>query len=95
MKRRFIAMIAIAIVLVVAILLVSLSHRSTNPGEQVNIIISTSMGEIEVVLDGQNAPRTVSNFLRYVEADQYRGGRFHRTVTLENQPHNEVKIEVI
>jgi peptidyl-prolyl cis-trans isomerase A (cyclophilin A) len=39
--------------------------------------------------------RRVANFLRYVDAKFYDGGRFHRTVTPDNQPDNKVKIEVI
>src|SRR5205823_1109299 len=38
---------------------------------------------------------TVANFLRYVDGKFYDGGRFHRTVTPDNQPDNKVKIEVI
>lgn len=59
------------------------------------VLINTDLGTIEVVLDAAKAPRTVANFLRYVEAGAYAGGRFHRTVTLQNQPQNKVKIEVI
>lgn len=57
--------------------------------------IETTLGAIEVKLDAKRAPRTVANFLRYVEAGAYNGGRFHRTVKMENQPQSPVKIEVI
>jgi peptidyl-prolyl cis-trans isomerase A (cyclophilin A) len=40
-------------------------------------------------------PATIANFLRYVDGKYYEGGRFHRTVTPDNQPDNKVKIEVI
>jgi len=59
------------------------------------VVMTTALGEIEVVLDAGRAPVTVSNFLRYMDAGQYNGGRFHRTVTMQNQPNNDVKIEVI
>ncbi len=59
------------------------------------VVVTTSLGVIEVVLDEGHAPVTVSNFLRYVDEGQYNGGVFHRTVTMENQPNNDVKIEVI
>ena len=55
----------------------------------------TSLGVIEVVLDGERAPGTVANFLRYVDAGLYDGGVFHRTVKQDNQPQSPVKIEVI
>ena len=59
------------------------------------VVMTTTLGEIEVVLDAGHAPVTVSNFLRYVDEGQYNGGVFHRTVTMQNQPNNDVKIEVI
>ena len=59
------------------------------------VTIKTEKGEIEVELDAKNAPNTTANFLRYVDAKHYENGRFHRTVTPNNQPDNAVKIEVI
>jgi len=61
----------------------------------VRVVIETDAGTIEVELDAARAPRTVDNFLKYVDARHYDGGRFHRTVTPANQPDNKVKIEVI
>ena len=46
-------------------------------------------------MDTVRAPRTSHNFLRYVDQGSYRGGRFHRTVRLDNQAGNRVKIQVI
>jgi len=62
---------------------------------QERVRIQTELGDIDVVLDSEAAPRTVANFLRYVDAGHYDGGQFHRTVTMANQPDNEVKIEVV
>jgi peptidyl-prolyl cis-trans isomerase A (cyclophilin A) len=59
------------------------------------VLIATDLGDIEVHLAADAAPNTVANFLKYVEAKRYDGGRFHRTVTPDNQPQNKVKIEVI
>ncbi|HKB02985.1 MAG TPA: peptidylprolyl isomerase [Gemmataceae bacterium] len=61
----------------------------------VRVRIETDLGDIEVELDPARAPNTVANFLRYVDGKIYDGGRFHRTVTPDNQPDNKVKIEVI
>jgi peptidyl-prolyl cis-trans isomerase A (cyclophilin A) len=61
----------------------------------VRVLIETEKGNIEVELDAAKAPATVANFLRYVDGKFYDGGRFHRTVTRDNQPDNKVKIEVI
>jgi cyclophilin family peptidyl-prolyl cis-trans isomerase len=55
----------------------------------------TPLGEIEVELYPAQAPIAVTNFLRYVLEGFYRDGEFFRTVTLENQPTNDVKIQVI
>ena len=61
----------------------------------VHIVIETRAGIIEADLDSAHAPVTVANFLKYVDAKRYDGGRFHRTITPDNQPDNLVKIEVI
>ena len=63
--------------------------------EPVRVLIETELGEIEVEVDLERAPLTALNFLRYVEAGHYDGGQFHRTVTMDNQPDNDVRIEVI
>lgn len=61
------------------------------------VLIQTELGDITVELDAARAPITVENFLKYVDAGHYDGGRFHRTVKLnpDNQPNNQIKIEVI
>lgn len=59
------------------------------------VLIQTSLGSMEVEVDTVRAPITTRNFLRYVDQGSYRGGRFHRTVRLDNQPENRVRIEVI
>lgn len=63
--------------------------------KRVMVRIDTELGAIEVALSGDRAPKTVENFLRYVEGGFYDGGVFHRTVTMGNQPQSPVKIEVI
>ncbi|MEO7136667.1 MAG: peptidylprolyl isomerase [Gemmatimonadales bacterium] len=60
-----------------------------------HVLIQTSLGTMEVEVDTARAPITSRNFLRYVDQGSYRGGRFHRTVRLDNQPENQVRIEVI
>jgi peptidyl-prolyl cis-trans isomerase A (cyclophilin A) len=61
----------------------------------VNVIIETSAGNIEVAIDAAHAPISAANFLRYVDAKMYDGGRFHRAVRLDNQVRKDVLIEVI
>ena len=81
--------------LIVAVLLAATIDVATQTAASVRINISTNLGEMEVELDTAQAPATVANFLRYVDADHYNGGQFHRPVTMNNQPNNDVKIEVI
>jgi peptidyl-prolyl cis-trans isomerase A (cyclophilin A) len=61
----------------------------------VTVRLETEMGDIDVEVDVARAPVTGGNFLRYVEAGRYDGGRFHRTVRLDNQPGKTVLIEVV
>ncbi len=59
------------------------------------VTLQTEMGDMEVEVDRARAPVTAENFLRYVDAGHYDGGRFHRTVHLDNQPDNDLLIEVV
>lgn len=61
----------------------------------VGVVIDTELGAIEVEVNERRAPATTANFLTYVDAGDYDGGRFHRTVRMDNQPDNAVKIEVV
>jgi peptidyl-prolyl cis-trans isomerase A (cyclophilin A) len=61
----------------------------------VTVVIETEMGTIEAEIDTVHAPISGANFLKYVDAGLYNGGRFHRTVKPDNQPDNDVKIQVI
>ena len=71
---------------------------STSAGQvssNVTVLVVTDLGEITVAIDAEHAPHTAANFLRYVDTGAYDGGQFHRTVTMQNQPDNDVRIEVI
>lgn len=72
-------------------LLLPLTPQSPKP----KVVIETSLGNITVELEPTKAPVTTKNFYRYVDAGHYKNGRFHRTVTMENQPDKKIKIEVI
>ncbi|WP_396170759.1 peptidylprolyl isomerase [Flavobacterium sp.] len=58
-------------------------------------IIKTAAGDITVELYPKKAPITVANFLKYVDAHLYDNTNFFRSVTLNNQAKDSVKIEVI
>jgi aminopeptidase N len=59
------------------------------------VLVRTEAGDIVVEVDAARAPITAANFLRYVDAGLYDGTTFFRTVTLDNQPTDKVRIEVI
>ena len=59
------------------------------------VIIKTELGNIEVEIFQDKAPISAGNFLKYVDEGKYKNSSFYRTVTLNNQPKNNVKIEVI
>jgi cyclophilin family peptidyl-prolyl cis-trans isomerase len=46
----------------------------------VMILMKTSKGDIKIELDSEKAPKTVENFLSYVEAGHYSGTIFHRVI---------------
>jgi peptidyl-prolyl cis-trans isomerase A (cyclophilin A) len=59
------------------------------------VVVQTTMGDIEIEVDTVRAPVSGGRFLQHVDAGLYNGGRFHRTVKMDNQPKDTVKIEVI
>ena len=59
------------------------------------VLIQTNLGNIEIEIYEKQAPITAANFLRYVDEGRFKGATFYRTVRLDNQPNNDVKIGVI
>jgi cyclophilin family peptidyl-prolyl cis-trans isomerase len=45
-----------------------------------NVVIETDQGTIEIELDEEKAPKSVANFLAYVDAKHYDGTIFHRVI---------------
>jgi len=67
------------------------------PGE-VGVRIETPYGIIILAVDATRAPITATNFLRYVDAGLYAGGRFHRVTRPDNYtaaPPNRPMMELI
>jgi peptidyl-prolyl cis-trans isomerase A (cyclophilin A) len=73
-----------------AVLPLHAQGRATVP-----IAIETTLGTIEAVLDSAHAPITTVNILRYIDAQAYDSATVFRSVRLDNQPNDSVKIEVI
>src|SRR5689334_3050459 len=52
----------------------------TNTKESNNVVIKTSMGDIEVELFEKDAPQHVANFKKLVNSKFYNGTTFHRVI---------------
>lgn len=63
--------------------------------EKSQVLLKTELGDIWLEIYLEAAPITAKNFMRYVDENRFEGAIFYRVVTMENQPQNEVKIEVI
>lgn len=59
------------------------------------VLIRTDLGDMTVEIYTEQAPVTANNFLAHVERGDYTNSVFYRAVRMDNQPDNQVKIEVI
>lgn len=57
--------------------------------------LKTETGIIIIEIDTVNAPITAGNFLKHIKEGTFKNAVFYRVVRLDNQPQNDVKIEVI
>jgi len=83
------------VLMVISTLSLGVVTQAQRKSDYVTVVIQTELGTIEAEIDTLRAPITSENFLKYVDAGHYDGGRFHRTVRMDNQPANKVKIEVV
>lgn len=81
----------ILLILLSAFTLSCSNQSSTNP----KVEIKTEFGNIIIELYPEKAPITCENFLKYINQNEFKGAMFYRTVTMNNQPNNDIKIEVI
>jgi len=88
-SRRTVAVVA----LIGALSVPSIGHGQD--AKPVRVLIETEAGEIEAEIDTVRAPITAANFLKYVDAGLFDGGRFFRTVRPDNQVEKPVKIAVV
>ena len=59
------------------------------------VLIKTELGDIIVEVYLHKAPTTSKNFMRYVNENRFKDAFFYRVVRMDNQPDDDVKIEVI
>ena len=62
-------------------LMLALFLAAALQAEEVKVLMKTSKGDMEITLDEERAPRTVENFLRYVDEGFYDGTIFHRVIS--------------
>ena len=87
--------VAYALCLLVA---TAAAQQGTPQAGEVLVAIETPHGRIEIAVDTKRAPVTAANFLKYVDAGLYDGGRFHRATRADNytpSPPNRPLLEII
>lgn len=85
------SIVAGAVICALSFLMLTAGCRNQNP----RVVLGTELGDITLEIYYEQAPITAENFMRYVVERRFRGATFYRTVRLDNQPDNSVKIEVI
>jgi peptidyl-prolyl cis-trans isomerase A (cyclophilin A) len=78
-------------ILLFAFLIGCSRYEGTNPHVQ----IVTKYGDIELELFADKAPKTVAAFLRNIDSGWYRNSTFYRILSVENQPSDAIKTELI
>ena len=73
----------------------SLAIFAYSGAEKPQVLLKTELGDIQLEIYLEAAPVTAKNFFRYVDENRFEGANFYRVVTMDNQPNNDVKIEVI
>jgi len=77
-------------------LMIAAASASVEPQRPpVRVVFETEKGAITIEVDVQHAPVSAANFLKYVDAGAYDGGRFHRSVRPDTEINAENPIQVI
>jgi peptidyl-prolyl cis-trans isomerase A (cyclophilin A) len=82
-------------VLVAALIAAVLAPAAAGAEAHPRVLMDTDLGDIVLEIYLDSAPVSASNFLAYVDQNLFVGAHFYRVVTMDNQPDNDVKIEVI
>jgi peptidyl-prolyl cis-trans isomerase A (cyclophilin A) len=82
------------LLLLISVILTSLACSS--PGHKgFHVEIRTRLGDIQVELYPDKAPKSVAAFLSNVDAGYYKDGSFYRVLNMDNQPSNAPKAELV
>jgi peptidyl-prolyl cis-trans isomerase A (cyclophilin A) len=84
----------IALILLIGTLSTA-SVAGQTSGDVIVVRIETAKGDITAEIYGDAAPVTAQNFLDYVDEAVFNAGTFYRSVRMDNQPNDSVRIEVI
>lgn len=80
-------------IFILSILFSACAHKTAN--KNILIKIETEAGSIIAEIYPDKAPLTCENFIKYIDQNKFIGANFYRTVRMDNQPNNDIKIEVI
>jgi cyclophilin family peptidyl-prolyl cis-trans isomerase len=72
--QRFLPLFFSSLILVIGL------NTSAQAGEQPRVRVETTLGNFELLLNTEKAPKTVANFLGYVNSGFYDGTTFHRVI---------------
>ena len=75
-RRTFFSVLASS----VAVLSLSCAFSSAQAADMPHVLLKTNMGDIVLELNAEKAPKTVKNFLSYVNSGHYNGTIFHRVI---------------
>ena len=72
--RRFLRLFFYSLILTFGL------NTAVQAGEQPRVLVETSLGNFELLLNPDKAPKSVENFLGYVNSGFYDGTTFHRVI---------------
>jgi peptidyl-prolyl cis-trans isomerase A (cyclophilin A) len=88
----------LAALLPLVLTLAAAAQTPNREPREVTVRVETTFGNIDIAVDVGRAPITAGNFLKYVDAGMYDGGRFHRATRADNYtpaPPNRPLLEII
>ncbi len=80
LNKKTIMTVVVLLLFSSSIIIMAVNTFFREPEAKEIAVLETSMGVIEIELDRENAPVTVSNFVAYVEEGFYDGLVFHRVM---------------
>ncbi len=94
-SRRNSTLLLTASLLVIVQVLFATPVAAQAASEVVVVRIETAKGDITAEIYVSAAPVTAQNFLDYLDDGVFDAGTFYRSVRMDNQPNDSVRIEVV